>query len=389
MARVWFHLPVDRRTDDRGRPPAGAGGRADWLAVRAHLRTHRHRLAVVAASDYPQWTKVAGTPLLAAPGWLPAAPLPLASIGLAYRPDAGFGGVTGTEPAAAGVLPERPDGGRYRRYSAAVAELAAPALFADRPTYRLLHADLAGAGELAFGPGSYFDGVDVGEACAHEYAAAELGTGAGRPLREAVGDPCDPARRRVNVAISTLTLRHDRAAGTATFLLHRRDAAAVGHAGGLYQVLPVGVFQPAGDRPADIGNDFSLWRCMVREFAEELLGEPERTGAGGAPVDYAGWPFAAALTAALDAGRARAYCLGLGVDPLTFATDLLTAVILDAPCYDALFGAVVSANAEGAVLAGVPFAAADVDRFARHEPTQAAGAALLELAWRHRDRLLG
>ena len=38
------------------------------------------------------------------------------------------------------------------------------------------------------------------------------------------------------------------------------------------------------------------------------------------------------------ASRIRAYCLGLGADPLTFALDLLTAVVIDAPLYDELFG---------------------------------------------------
>ncbi|MEN3361475.1 MAG: hypothetical protein V7637_5457 [Mycobacteriales bacterium] len=367
------------------------GGRAGWLAVRARLRERRWELGVAAGREYPQWTVVGGTPLLSRPEWLPATPLPVPDIALEYRDDAGFAGVTGAEAVAARVLPERPGGGRYPRYSAAVAELAAPRLFEDRPTYRLLHADLGVAPRLVFGAGSYFDGVDVGEACAHEFAAATLDPGrpAGDlPLRRAVGDPCDPGRRRINVAVSTLTLRHDRAAGTSTFLLHRRDAAAVGHAGGMFQVLPVGIFQPSGTGPDDVRNDFSLWRGMLREFAEELLGEPEIAGRDGAPVDYDGWPLAARLTAALGTGRARAHCLGIGVDPLTLATDILTTVVIDAPSYDELFGRLASDNDEGTILPAVPFEADQIDRYARREPTQAAGAALLALAWTHRHSLL-
>jgi hypothetical protein len=45
------------------------------------------------------------------------------------------------------------------------------------------------------------------------------------------------------VAISTLTLRRS-AGGDASFPLHWRDPAKVTHAGGLYQVIPVGIFQP-------------------------------------------------------------------------------------------------------------------------------------------------
>jgi hypothetical protein len=153
----------------------------------------------------------------------------------------------------------------------------------------------------------------------------------------------------------------------------------------MIQVLPVGVFQPTGERAADVANDLSLWRCMLREYAEELLGQPELE----APVDYDGWPFARAMAGARAAGQLRAYALGLGVDPLTLATDLLVAVVIDAPVYDELFAAAVDRNAEGSVLAGIPFTAATVQRYARREPTQAAGAALLTLGWAHRPTLLG
>jgi hypothetical protein len=51
----------------------------------------------------------------------------------------------------------------------------------------------------------------------------------------------------------------------------------------------------------------------------------------------------------------------------------------------------VASNAEGTVLGhgtgGFPFTADTVERFVRQEPMQAAGAAVLTLAWNHRERL--
>ncbi|GHH44377.1 hypothetical protein GCM10017774_43850 [Lentzea cavernae] len=311
-----------------------------------------------AAAEYPDVPGVAGTPLLTAPGWMPAAPVPLAALALEMRPSPSL-------PVLPGAVV--PDG--FGSYSEAMAALAAPAVFHDRETYRLL--GFTGR-RLTFGLGTYFDGIDVGEACAHEYAAREVGEIDALPLRTAVGDPCDPRRRPVNVAISTLTLRHDSESGQATFFLHWRDPKRVGHAGGMFQVLPVGVFQGSSEA------DFSLWHCMLREFAEELLGVAE-IGA----VDYAAWPFAQRLTAA-----ARVFYLGMGVDPLTFATDMLTVAVIEAGEFDSLFGDLVSHNDEGQVLRGLPFTASNVERFVRHEPTQAAGAALLSLAWQHRAQLL-
>lgn len=407
------------------------GSERGWLRVRRYLQEHRYELAVAAGSEYPESARIAGTPLLAAAGWQPPAPIPLAAIGLELRPRPAAPRVTGSARAARALLPRRGDGHRYLRYPEAMSALAAPGVFEDRPTYRLLEADLAGPrGRLVFGRGSYFDGIDTGEASAHEYAARRLGAAPAGPaapagadagpsslpagpagLREAIGDPCDLTSRPVNLGISTLTIRHDQRPDRTTMLLHWRDPARVGHAGGLYQVIPVGVFQPSGYAPWNERNDFSLWRCMLREFAEELRGEDEDRGSERTPIDYSRWPFAASLTRARDAGQVRAYCLGLGTDPLTFATDLLTVAVFDAPVFDDLFGSIPTANAEGRLLSagdgrsaegarspgghrgcsppGLPFTAGTIDRFAFHEPMQAAGAALLALAWRHRGHLLG
>ncbi|MGI8797836.1 MAG: helix-turn-helix domain-containing protein [Pseudonocardia sp.] len=347
----------------------------EWLQVRGRLQQRRYELGVEAANLYPATPKVEGTPLLTHPLWIPPKPLALDAIDLFFEPDRPFHGLTGDEEEIpAPVLPMRPDRTRYARYSEAMAELAAPPVFENRPTYRLLEADLTGErGRLTFGRGCYFDGVDVGESAGHEYAAG------GRAWREMIGDPCDLSRRPTNMAITTLTIRHDHATGDASYLVHRRDPAKVGHAGGLYQLVPVGVFQPADNFPKIERNDFSLWRLMLREFAEELLGVPELTGL----IDYERWPFAQRMAGA------SAYCLGLGVDPLTLATDLLTVVVIDGVLFDDVLGNLVQDNAEGHLVARrESFNAAAVARFSQVEPVQAAGAAALRLTWLSRRELL-
>jgi hypothetical protein len=71
--------------------------------------------------------------------------------------------------------------------------------------------------------------------------------------------------------------------------------------------------------------------------------------------------------------------------------------VFDAKVFDAMFGRLVSANAEGHRVefedgtgraAGLPLRADQVARLTRDEPMQAAGAALLGLAWAHRETLL-
>ncbi|HEY1627066.1 MAG TPA: hypothetical protein VGG16_25050 [Streptosporangiaceae bacterium] len=327
----------------------------DWLAVREYLRRNRHELTARAARLYPADAAVAGTPLLSAPGWLLDAPLPVRDITIEFRPDAA--------PA--------PELGPPVSYAETMLALAPPAVFENRPTYRLLDADLP---RLVFGPGCYFDGIDTGEAVAHEYAAG------GARLRDAIGNPLDLTRRPANLAISTLTVRRDRA-GRARFLLHWRDPAKVAHAGGMYQVVPVGMFQPPGSGDADPrGADHphppdELWRSMVREFAEELAGQPE-----GADIE----PFVRRMTDALNDGRIGAWCVGLGVDPLSFATDLLTVLVIDEDLFGELCRDAGRLNAEGRVLTARTFDASTVTRTVQDEPLQAAGAAVLRLAWTHR-----
>jgi hypothetical protein len=301
--------------------------------------------------------------------------------------DTEFSAITGTDPAVRQLFPARADGSRYHTYSETVAELAPPGIFENRSTYRLLRADLQTGPRMALGRGAYFDGIDVGDAVAHEYAAALLGEITTPDLRAMIGDPCDPARRPVNLALSTLTLRHDQTTGAATFPMHRRDGAMVGHAGGLYQVLPVGIFQPAGEQPWNTANDFSLWRCIVRELAEELRGDTEDYETHRGPIDHDAWPFTDQLTRALDTGEVRACCLGIGVDPLTFATDILTAATIDAPLYDELFGQIADTNTEGSIPPRRALHRGN-RRAVRDQRAHPSRAGLLRLAWRHRPILL-
>jgi hypothetical protein len=376
-----------------------------WRAARAGLKQRRHLLTRAAGRLYPDAARVGTTTLLCRPEWIPAQPLGLDEVRLTWAGHPPAAAVTGTEPASAHVRPLRADGSRYPGYADAIAALDPPELFDNRPSYRLLAAGFTGGGgRMDLSLGRYFDGVNVNEALAHEFAAARPdapgpAAAGSLPFRELIGDPCDLSRRSAMCAITTLTLRRT-AAGDASFLLHWRDPAKVTHAGGLYQVMPVGIFQPADDNPASVRNDLSLWRSMAREFSEELLGTPEDYPDLGTPLDYGRWPFYRELAAAHAAGKLSVACVGLGVDPLTFAADILTVAVFDSDVFDDLFAGLVAANAEGRVIGpgaravlgvpGVPFTGEAIRRLAgSSESMQAAGAAVLQLAWQHRRSLLG
>jgi hypothetical protein len=377
-------------------------GAEHWRRIRRLLNEHRLELAAMAAGLYPDLPRVAGTDLLCWPGWLPATPLDVADLRLGWSSAPPPPAADGAGEAAAHVLPRSAAGPAYPTYAAAIEALDRPALFENRICYRLLDAELGGGPRLRFGLARYFDALNLGHAVAHELTGAWASAGtppdragldwAALPLRASVGDPCALPRRSALTAVTTLTLRRA-PGGAASFLLHWRDPARVNHAGGLYQVMPAGIFQPVSAAPAGRRHDLSLWRCMTREFSEELLGGSEEYPTRGGRLDYGQWPFHRELAAAREAGTLRVSCLGLGVDPLTLATDILTVAVFEAGVFDRMFRGLVTENAEGRVVtqdgsAAIPFTQATVDRFTGGaEPLQTAGAALLRLAWQHRGVL--
>jgi hypothetical protein len=365
----------------------------EWTATRRFLRADRWSLTKAAASLYPTLPRVAATTLLARPEWLPAAPVPLETVALTWSASPDIRG-TALHESARCLLPVG-QGVRVATYAEAVLAIDRPHLLEDRPTYRITAADLAGTSpRFEFGPGTYFDVLNVGEASAHEYAQIvydhQASTDRALPLRALVGDPTDPTRRPMLTAFTVLTLRYDRARDDARFLVHWRDPAKVATNGGYYQVTPVGMFQPAGTATPDGIGDFDLWRGIAREYSEELLAAPEHED-----VDYERWPFFQELSAARTAGTCRPYLLGMGVDPLSLAADVLVVTMFEADTFDALFAGLVEENAEGRTevrgndgLLGTPFTEETVRRLVDTAPMQPAGAAVLDLAWRHRDAIL-
>lgn len=365
-----------------------------WQTDRAFLRDNRAYLSEVALNLYPDLRHPDGLALLARREWIPDRPIPFADVHTELRDGEDPPLITGREPESSRIRPLTPEGGRFPTYSAAVSRLDPPLVFENRPTYNLSRACLLGDSSMAFTTGTYFDFSDVGAAAAHELAATVCdGSSPGLaslPLRRLISDPTDAHYRPIPVAIVTLTLRHDARRGDVRFLTHWRDPAKVAAFGGLYSVVPVGMFQPAGTPTDDGIGDFDLWRCVAREYSEELLGEKEHSD-----VDYASWPFFRTLQRLRDEGACRPYCLGIVVDPLTLATDILASTVFDADAFDSVFAGLVRENDEGRVVVSSPdgtfgtrFDHDELERMLTVESVQPAGAAVLKTAWRLRDTLL-
>lgn len=224
-----------------------AASQETWRAVRSHLIRHRTQLGKHAVRLYdPAW-RLAHTPALAPPSWLPSYPVPIDAVTLEWVPTPPRPTITSQEAELRPVLPLRAPGHAFRQYTSAIRYLRPPALFENRPSYRLLDVswEPSGQGTLRFGLATFFD------------------------------------------KLATLTLRRDTTDGSHTFFLLARDPAKVAVSGGQYGVIPAGEFQPSCIAPSCMQDDLDLWRNIVREYSEELLGEPEHDGSrilGDAPL---------------------------------------------------------------------------------------------------------
>lgn len=366
---------------------------AEWLRVRRAAGVRGRELAELAAWLYPASQRAPGGHVLTGPGWLLDAPVELDSVRLTFsdaeRP------VSKPEPVDH-VLPLTDRGERYAGYSRAVRDLVRPRLLENRPSYRLLGVSQRDGLELTFGTTTFFEVFDIKECLAHEFKAAWLASAgsvpdwSALPLRSAIGDPFDPARLLMSPGISTLTIRKDRR-GEHRFMLHQRDGRAVADGGGMCTVMPSGEFQPSSLAAADVRNDFSLWRNIMREYSEEFLGNPEHDGAGAGSIDYAEQEPFRSLDRARADGRFRLWHYGLVMDALTLGASQRTVAVVDDEVFDRLFTELVATNDEGTVIGeggrtDIPFTSEAVDRL---EPRLSASSlTLLRLALRDRRNLL-
>lgn len=376
------------------------GTNAHWTMVRRTLNRQRHVLSKVAADLYWDPIRIEGTSCITVPEWMPERPVDLASIDLSWVDPAPAPEVAGTDVETARYRGQAHDGRPYNRYSQAVRALAKPNLFENRGSYRLLDLNWdAHGGRMRFGYTTYFDMIDVCEVMAHEIADVWSNHNGEKvslddlPFRQHVGRLFDLRRRTVLPSINTLTIR--RAPEGDSFFLHRRGSARVAVAGGTSHVIPAGVFQPSGIAPWNMAGDFNLWYSILREYSEEMLGNPEHDGSSGAPIDYGTEEPFRTLNDGRRAGKVRPWCLGVGIDPLAPAGEILTVTVIESDVFDVAFDEMVARNAEGDLYpsedgsVGIAWTASNVRKVQVEEPLASAAAACIALTWKHRDLILG
>ncbi|MDF9810771.1 hypothetical protein [Streptomyces sp. SPB162] len=342
----------------------------------------------------------AGVPLLTKEGWIPPGPLPLSDVRLRFQASVQDDHAQARTQCAR-YWPEVA-GKALPTYSDAVSHYQAPGHFFNGKSFRLLEVDPSPL--LTFTEGSYFDAFDTCEPLGFE-AAKRFEESEGRSVlglyRRWLADPFDLSKRCCVPGVNTLTIR--RAKRDISFYLHRRTGVAT--AGGTVHVVPAGEFQPSTDKASMISDEFDLRSTIIREYAEEFLGEadvqdPAEHDPRLHPDEYH------YLKEVVLGGGARLHYLGIGLYPLTWKPEILVVSVFDDKVFDKVFAGMVESMFEGELLVterlrkslyalrgkkgpyqGLSFTEDVVCQYRDSSATLPAARACLALAWRHREAL--
>jgi hypothetical protein len=397
-----------------------AGGYYAWRAVdgstvsishekfrtaRAAIRERSETLWKLSADMHiagrPSLTRIGDSSMLIEDAMRPAAPLPLASVRVEWdesKPplDPPF------RKLSRRIMPKQTRWKKFASYSAAMGNLTRPTLFEDQPSFRIVHADWRAPDgpKLVLGQGTYFDLIDQAEALTHELSIA-IRTPDSPPAWRRVpmrarlkADPLSLGSRVVLASVGTLTIRRT-PDGQGTFFLLYRGVGKVATGEGTYNVLPGGMLQPASISPLAYRRDLSIWRNIMREYNEEMLGAPEAKGEGGIEVDYTEPPYSD-FERALAEGNLRVWSFGMGLEAHNLTPCLLTIAVFEAHIFDHIFASLVTVNDEGTVISGprhagingLPLREDEVAELLKSSKLGPPAAALLHLALEHQDLLL-
>ena len=313
-------------------------------------------------------------------GWLPPIPIPIDAVKISQAKDPSI-----AIPVPTRGLPLRKVG-KYENYASAIGELDKPDKFENNYHYRLL--DIREA-NLTFSEKSYryFDKINYGEMLLYDFASlknknASVSDCLTRDRWYEVKQPKDYV---ILAGVNTLTLLH--AGDHMRILMHFRKPKTNAYASGTHHVIPAGEFQPSCQAPASFKDDFDLWKCMMREYAEEIGCMDEYDGNNTIPFDYSSQPFLA-LEEEKAKKNIQPFYLGTGLDPATMQAEIMTVAVFREETFNRIFPAIKTENAEGSIITarnrwGLPFTREQLNSYTE-ENTLSSGQSILNLAWAHR-----
>lgn len=289
------------------------------------------------------------------------------------------------------------------RYHDAVGQFGPPPrLWFNAPSYRLLGVERRpdGGFSLRAGTTTYWDGYDSWAALQFE-AAHHLrqtsGASIAGPYRRSLGSPFSLTNRNCAIGLSALTVVLT--SRGPFFYLQRRGAGTVATMGGMAGLIPAGEFQPSSAAYAAVRSDADVWRCVMREFAEEFFGRPDLNEQRAALVDYERESPFRELQRARRNGQVRPYVLDIGFDPVTWKAGIRLVCVFDEDAYLEILHGMQPSSDEGRLelpslhragsepLAGMPLDEETVAGYLRDPTITEAARLCIGLTWQHRERL--
>lgn len=274
-----------------------------------------------------------------------------------------------------------------------------PVLF-DAPIYQLLNFDVSnGTYNLACCRNNYYTYMDNCELLLFEFARAiwkQFGIKGQKPdakkiktkhisIRESI-DIFDFNNRCVGIGINTIFIM--KKGNALTFFKHKRTPGATMEAINTEHVVPAGTFQPRRGIPSTPDSDFNIYKNILREMGEELLGKKDMERVKTSTDDITKDPKIHEFHYLFSDGYAKAFFLGWGMDPLTTKAEFLTAIVVNIQEFTKRFGEPkFKHNWEGKHYS-FPFNADTIADFIISSYTLPAGAGCAKLAWDNRYALI-
>jgi len=229
----------------------------------------------------------------------------------------------------------------------------------DDVSYRLMGIDTSqgpNAPILTFARSSYFNYYNTCEAIAFELADWRVGNMQSAsppperlPARGAPGDVWNLERRNAVAGLNALFILHGLPGLNTVFLVHEREQrgeAQLAEAQNTLHVVPAGTFQPDGYK-GGLERDFSMSRSIVRELAEELLGQKEVEEQTRMGRDFLNEPAVTPYRDALRDGGVKIFYLGTAFDPVTIKPEVMLVVVADAKALEVACCSQFERNWEG------------------------------------------
>lgn len=367
-------VPPARRS---GRPARIAENLAKFSRRNQELSKRQVDLAAQMLRAAPAEWRCSEVPLLQLEGWIFPQPEALSAVRLVYDPGADNAAQLMTQA----LLIKNVHAAGPLSYSQAIAEASTNFEYTNGVIFRPTSIRQSPEGlSIDFRSGHYFDYLDTSEVLSYEASieAGDLG------YRTRIRNPFDLENRVASLGILTLTVRQ----GTphSSFLMHKRTKNVI-LGSELFHVVPAGEFAPSDVSLAAFRTDFDLWRNIVREYAEELLGHDDAQGGGGRRLDYETESPFRELREATSRRKLKLHTFGIGLDPLTWKPELLTIAVFDGATFDSIFPWPIAGNKEGVVIEDIPFTEDCVQAYLADPATRFGAKACLQLAWRNRTAL--